>query len=58
MEQKRIEDIVGLATLAPVVAGARLGENADSSPGAVRGLIEDGPAGWQGLMVRTATRAR
>lgn len=33
IEQKRIEDIVGLAAMAPVVAGARLGENADAAPG-------------------------
>lgn len=30
--------------MAPVVAGARLGENADALARAVRGLIEDGPA--------------
>jgi len=30
IEQKRIAYIVGLAAMAPVVAGARLGENADT----------------------------
>ena len=33
IEQKRIEDIIDLAAMAPVVAGARLGENATPSPG-------------------------
>lgn len=44
IEEKGIEYIVGLAAMAPVVAGACLGENADALARAVRGLIEDGPA--------------
>ena len=38
-----MEYVVGLAPMASVVAGARLGESADALGSGRRGLIKDGP---------------